>query len=488
MCIRDSPHIGGSAVQGLRYNQDFFWAISQSYDATFSLDFRGKKGVGSGIEYRYLPSTDTRGTVQAERFHDIEKDSNRVAIRYRHQQRLSDRMNINLSARYVNTKDYFTELSDFTSERALQKIESNAALTYRGDESFGYLLARYTQDLTRTDNRATLQRLPEAGWNLIGHKIGPVFLDLHAVYTRFYRQTDFVWDRINLSPMLSLPLVWSSAMTVTPWAKYYQINYSRTVLADRSLRMDITGSGIDLDAKWSGTIGKNPIRFSKKLTYEAIKAEEISGIPQADDFDKIHNRRSLTLSVSPSVLSSSIRFTQTYNIDRDISSSARFSDLRTDMKIAPFPSLSIEAESFYHWQNQNVTAVNTNLRFHDQDKRMVSIGQRYTRGGLLPQKGDLFNPFYLGDSQPAPDVSFVTGRFMTKLSDKMTFAAEAFYSASADRFVEIHYGLLYERQCWLIALAYQDLFNKNEVLFTVSLKGLGENIPRPFAYLFQNPR
>lgn len=450
------PNVGGSSTQGLRYNQDFFWAFSQSQDATISLDYRGKKGVGGGVEYRYVFSENTHGTLQAKRFHDIEKDSDRTALHYQHQQQFSDRMKFKLTARYV-TEDYYTELSDFTSERALQKIESNTAITYRGDESFGYILARYTQDLSNTNSTTTLQTLPEVGWNLIGHKAGPFYFDFSTTYTRFFRNTDFEWERGHIAPRLSLPLRVFPAITATPWAEYRGVQYS-------DLLRNITGTGIDLTSKWG------------KLTYEEINTDNPPNVLQADAIDTIHDRRSVTLSLTPLT---SIRFTQTYNVDAKTPS-----DLRTEWSLRPSPSFSFYTDVFYHWQSQNVTAVNTDLRFSVKDKLKVSIGQRYTQGGLLPQKGDSFNPYYLGDNQTVPQVSFITGRLKAILSSRITFATEALYNAHADQFPEIHYGLLYERQCWLIALAYQDLLTRNEFLFTVSLKGLGENLPKKFSYLF----
>jgi LPS-assembly protein len=492
------PRIGGSSTQGLRYNQDFFWAFSQNQDATFSLDYRRKKGVGTGIEYRYVLSTESRGTLTAERFHDIEKDLNRIAVAYRHQQRFSDRIKFNLNARYVNAENYYKELSDFTAERALQKLESTAALTYRGEESFGYISAHYTQDLTGTNGSTTLQRLPEAGWSLIGHKIGITYFDLHTTYIRFLRKTDFDWERIQLSPRLSLPIRVSSHIMATPWVAYHGIEYSRTLLLDRSYLRNITATGIDLHSEIDGTIWKTPIRFSKKLTYEEINTDDNQDFPQADDIDKIHSRRSITLSLHPRTSFTSMRLTQTYSLGERLSASPldRLSDLRTEWSITPSPFFTLNTDVFYRWQNQNVTAVNTDLRFSMRDRVKVSVGQRYTQGGTLlagggpPQKGDLFNPLYLGDTQTVPPVSFITGRLKAKLSDRIQIAAEALYNADADQFIEMHYGLLYERQCWLITLAYQELLggtgtaNQNEFFATVSLKGLGENLPRKFATLF----
>jgi LPS-assembly protein len=486
------PRVGRSSTDGFRYDQDFFWAISQNKDATFSLDHRSKKGVGGQLEYRYVsqgsypPSKESRGTFQAKRFHDVEKNLNPFAISYRHQQHFSNRIKFNLNARYA-TEDYYRELSDFTAEHALQKIESTAAVTYKGDESFGYILAHYTQDLTGTTSTTTLQRLPEVGWHVIGHKIGPAFFDLDMTYIRFLRKTDFDWERIKLSPRLSLPIRFSPHITATPWAEYRGIEYSRTLILDRSFLRNITGTGIDLHSEWDGTIGTTPLRFSKKLSYEEINADDNPNIPQADDTDKIHSRRAITLSLNPRSFWTSIRFTQTYNVEP---APSLLSNLRTEWSLTPAPSFSINTDAFYHWQNQDITAVNTNLRFSVRENLKVFVGQRYTQNGTLPQRGDSFNPFYLGDSQTVPRVSFITGRLWAKLSDRITIATEALYNGDTDQFAEIHYGLLYERQCWLIALAYQDLLggtataDRTEFFATVSLKGLGENLPKKFSHLF----
>jgi len=479
------PHIGGSSTQGFRYNQDLFWAISENQDATFSLDYRGKKGVGSGIEYRYVLSEESRGTIQADRFHDTEKDKDRVAISYRHQQKFSNRIKFNLNAGYV-TQDYYTELSNAISDRALQKIESNAALTYKGDESFGYLLAHYTQDLNNTNSTTTLQKLPEVGWHLIGHKMGLVFLDLDTAYTRFYRKDSPSWERVYVAPRLSLPLRFSTYVTATPWTAYRGIHYSYTENAFRK----ITATGIDFNSAWNGLLGKTPIHFSEKLTYEEIKADEATDIPQADEMDTIKSRRAITLSLQTRSQRSdrlgwvAARFTQSYDVTND---PHLLSDLRTEWSLTPLPSFAINTDLFYNWQDHDITAINTDVRFSVEERFKISIGQRHTQEGAHVQKGDTFNPFYLGDRQVVPRVSFVTGRLKAKLSHHVTVATEAFYHGDTNSFSKIHYGLLYERQCWTIALSYQDLLDRNEFFVTVSLKGLGDNLPKQFSNLFQNP-
>lgn len=57
------PQLGFSGVKGVTYAQDFYWAIARNMDATFSLDYYSKRGVGGGAEYRYLFSGGTGGSL-----------------------------------------------------------------------------------------------------------------------------------------------------------------------------------------------------------------------------------------------------------------------------------------------------------------------------------------------------------------------------------------------------------------------------------------
>ncbi|MFQ5780828.1 MAG: LPS-assembly protein LptD, partial [Nitrospiria bacterium] len=138
------PRLGYSSRHGFRYRQDFFWAIAQNQDATFTFEHKGSKGDGLAIAYRYLLSRNSGGTIKTDYFLDRKDNLGRWEIRYDHQQRLADRIHVKLDARYVNQTNQFQDLSDQTSDRALQEVESNIFLTYRGEESFAYLLARYT--------------------------------------------------------------------------------------------------------------------------------------------------------------------------------------------------------------------------------------------------------------------------------------------------------------------------------------------------------
>ncbi|MDP3295979.1 MAG: putative LPS assembly protein LptD, partial [Thermodesulfovibrionia bacterium] len=57
------PSLGYSNTKGLIFNQGFFWAIRDNMDATFYVDYYSEKGVGKGLDYRYIVTPKTNGEL-----------------------------------------------------------------------------------------------------------------------------------------------------------------------------------------------------------------------------------------------------------------------------------------------------------------------------------------------------------------------------------------------------------------------------------------
>ena len=58
-----APKLGTSSRKGFFVEAPFFWAISDSMDATFALDYYSSRGAGGSAEYRYVLSQQARGSV-----------------------------------------------------------------------------------------------------------------------------------------------------------------------------------------------------------------------------------------------------------------------------------------------------------------------------------------------------------------------------------------------------------------------------------------
>ena len=57
------PSIGFSGQKGMSYMESFYWAMERNMDATFNLDYYTARGLGGGLEYRYLFSGGVRGQL-----------------------------------------------------------------------------------------------------------------------------------------------------------------------------------------------------------------------------------------------------------------------------------------------------------------------------------------------------------------------------------------------------------------------------------------
>ena len=63
-----------SNTNGFEYIQPFFWAIGKSSDATIYEHYMAHRGYKHGLEYRYMLSTDSRGTVMYDYLYDKQID------------------------------------------------------------------------------------------------------------------------------------------------------------------------------------------------------------------------------------------------------------------------------------------------------------------------------------------------------------------------------------------------------------------------------
>ena len=478
------PQMGYSRTRGLRYGQELFLAFADHHDATLSVDWRDKTGSGGGLEYRYALSQQTRGALTAHYFNDLEKDIDRIILHYQHTQQFSERTRLHLNLHSIRPENSLLELSNTTADRALRSIESTAVLTYRGDESFAYLAARSSQDLTEQTN--SVNRPYEIGWRLIEHPFGPLFFSEEVTYSRFEQGSAMTWDRMDIFPKLSIPIKIGHGITLTPLAGFRPIRYSRSTQTTFSRDIRIQGVHLRSDAQRG-----ERFRFSQQLLYEQVFTGDQFDRLKADDIDRLHRREAVTVSLNPRWLNPkganplvSARFTETYHTQIFSPSTKAYSDLRGEMAIRPAPFTSFEIDTFYNWDNQNLTALNADLNIKMRDRYKLSIGEHFTRGGDLPQKGDPFNPLYLGDILSAPPSRFLRGHLLTRLSSELSLAAQIYYDQDRKIPIELHYGILYLKQCWSVSLVYQELPDRDEFSFAIHLKGLGPILPKRFAYLF----
>jgi LPS-assembly protein len=490
------PQIGYNTSEGLKLGPVFYWAISKSQDATLSLDYRSLIGIGGNLEYRYVLDRNSRGIFNGTYFRDDNLQQNQMEIRFQHQERFSDHLSATLNVNYVNVQNYYRNLSELTEERGARNVESNFILTYRDSNSYAYLLARYTQDLT-VSNNTTLQRLPEIGYSLSNYRLGPtpLYLQFQGVATNFWRESGLKAQRGDFYPSLSLPIPLADGVTLTPQAGVRETVYSRSNVSDRSIHREAYPLGARLAAVASGGGEQWIHRLEPSLTYEYIPVRDVDDIPQFDEIDTIHRTHLVTAAIDNALLrpgksgewreAGYLRFTDTYNIDRARSGDPRpFSDLRQEAGFSPVAPLSLQIDAFYNVYDRRYSAVDTDLVVNGYEPLTLSVGHRYAREGTLPQKGDQFDPFSLGERIATPKANYLTEHVVLRSPWGVSLASKAYYDFQRQGFDEIDYGFRYEGQCWSFTLIYLDLKEKNQLSFMITLRGAGSYESGKMANLF----
>ncbi len=193
------PDIGYNNMRGTYLSMPFFWAISENRDATVILDIYMKKGMGEGLEYRYLELEDIKGKWWLYHIGDTDLNKDFYEIMALHEQRSTDGIGGFLSLNYVNEKDFYWEFSPYYEIRINRFLESTGEISLPLVNSRVYLLSQYWVDL-KDKTELVPQKLPEAGYVLYPTKYGDFWFSGTATASNFWREEGVYGQRFDIYP------------------------------------------------------------------------------------------------------------------------------------------------------------------------------------------------------------------------------------------------------------------------------------------------
>ncbi len=214
-----SPVLGNSNVKGFQFSPGFFWAIDENKDATLSLDYFSKRGVGEGLEYRYLDFNDSGKWYVYHLADKVENKTNYV-VKGTHNQTFGD-TTVFADINYVNQWDYYNQFSMIRNERVERYTQSSAEVSRDSDHSRLYLLGQYWVDLEVPPQlqvpplpaQTVPQRLPELGYVVNPTNIGPLMFSMNSSIADFTRSSSNIDDytgvkdvsgqRLDINPRIS---------------------------------------------------------------------------------------------------------------------------------------------------------------------------------------------------------------------------------------------------------------------------------------------
>lgn len=233
------PGFNYSSSDGVKINNSFFWAISGNTDATFHLDYTSEKGIGEGIEFRYVLNERSKGKFyqyyieESSSYFEDEYDPEygrhrkRAIIDYEGEHYFSDTSYAKAKMTWLSDrkiyKDYGKEIRRSKSEWdrvSLRSREKNRSFMFFTKNWSQYNLTAevdYYKDLIKKD-RTTLQRLPKISFSGKRHSITgtPLFFKFDSEYDYFRRHHGVEGQRLDLFPKISWPFNFRNYVKFTP--------------------------------------------------------------------------------------------------------------------------------------------------------------------------------------------------------------------------------------------------------------------------------
>ena len=502
---------------GLDVEIPFYWAASDSTDATFFQRYMEKRGFKEGVEFRYFTSPDSFGVFYGDVINDRKRvtdsaggmsrdwqdDRYRWSYYLNHESKPGDGIHLRTDIRRVSDHWYFRDFSSFNyylDHYSQNQAERFQRVSFLGDESLGSLdstarltkdwslynvtaLARYTDDFTSPDNSATLQKYPEViltGFRqpLFG---SPVQLEFTAGYDHFFRQEGqkgHLWD---INPTLYWPLKLGRYARVTPLAGFRGNVWERTDsgmdAGDKYGDREVFTLGTTLSTEMSRVFdvkgaGIEKIRhgIQPEIAYTYIPDASQDLAP--DYLERIPGQHSLSYGVTNTLLARMrakdgktfyrevmrLKLAQVYDIR----------EARRDVSIAekgnrPFGDLLMELDlapmAEFALSARNRFDVNTGT-WRQSNYDMT----------LSDHRGDSATVGYRYTRDLLEEVNL-------SLKAALTASLGAIYVLRQNRqdgkTVESTYGLQYRRQCWYVELNLSDRDDDRTVMVLFSLSGLG---------------
>jgi len=323
------PDFHYSSSNGVEINNSFFWAISGNTDATFYLDYSDEKGLGEGVEFRYVLNKRSKGkfyqyyTEERSNYFDDEysrkygRNRKRGIVDYEGEHYFDETSYAKARLTWISDrkfyKDYGTEVRRSKSEWdrvSLRSREKNESFLFYTKNWSQYSLtaeANYFKDLLKRD-RTTLQRLPKISFsgqrqNLTGT---PLFFKIDSAYDYFSRHHGVEGQRLDLFPKVSWPFNFKNYVKFTP---EIGVRGLFGFGLSKNRHYDDTKGAIDANAELSTTILKVYNFPGKRITklkhsiepalfYRYVSDEDQEEFPFFEPIDRFYKRNAVTYSLT----------------------------------------------------------------------------------------------------------------------------------------------------------------------------------------------
>ncbi len=536
--------VSNSKRKGYQYEQPFFMAISEDTDATVYADYMSDRGVKTGVEYRYILDSKSKGSV----FFDYLKDSkiddgtsatenysfagtpqrtntDRYWLRMKHNQKLPNGFSAKLDLDVVSDADYLQEFqngfSGYSQTKSYVESEFGRSLdeydrTIRKNrlnvnKSWStYILNMdalwYDDVILRRQDAAdtTLQTLPAIQFDAFRQQLGDsqFYYSLDSEHRSFYRQdttaTLVKGQRTDFYPKIYLPMRFNKLFYFEPSlgareTLWYAGDF--TSLGGDSNHLQSRHMA-DMGAELSTKIYKiysTDNSFAEKIKHEIVPKLQYSFIPDVgqndlplfDSLDRIPEQNLVTWSLT------------NYFISRNTFLTPQAKEIRTYRDFA-YAQLSQSYDINKQKENNDKPFSDILLTGLVNLNEFVSVNSDFS---WSPYDNE-YKIFNLGSvlKDKRGDALAVEYRFNRDLLETLyseidialTPKFTAYYTIEKnlkdDKTIQTQTGFLFTKECWTFELAAAETNNDLSIGILVTLHGIGELGNGPKKYLITDPR
>jgi LPS-assembly protein len=462
------PRFGWSQKKGAEADLFYYWAISPSQEATIDLDVQSNRGVGAGLDYRYLRTRGSTGNLGGYLIYDQNTNNPRGFIAQSHREIFSPEMNIRTSINMTTDRLF---LSDYGEKSGVYNRQSDNSTVNFLKTWQNYALTanlRYTQDYYAASNNGTLQTLPEIGLAAVRQQIfsTPVYFDLDSTATSFYRESGVRGQRLYGFPRLTLVTGIPGYLNVTAYGGVHLRAYHTDNIPPASQIKDNDGSllpetGVRLTTSFSkvydingGKLQKLRHEITPEVAYRYTLNQDQSRLPSYDTIDRIVHQNMLYYSLT-SFLGGKFRVGDTteyrdlmrLKLSQGYSITGGRQDLLTMVDTNhPWTDLILESETWLHPQAKLTLDARYNVYGNYISSAAPGVeldDKRGTTAGISYRTAH-------------NEVEYLEGRLATRLIKPWVLSYATRYSFDSKKFLESVYSAEYRHQCWSILVSYLD--------------------------------
>lgn len=479
------PRFGYSRKRGMQLDLPAYWVISPSQDLQFDMDIMSRRGVGTGLEYRYIRERGSEGHITAYSVYDQKKDQWRWQLSQEHKEIVSNDTNVRMTVNANSDRTFLNDFGDKSGDynRQSNNTTINTLKTWQNYAATSYI--RYNEDLYALNNRSTLQTLPSLGVAAVRQSIfsQPLYFDLDSSAENLYRETAPTGQRLYLFPRITLHPLQNSYIQTSLFAGTHIRGYitdtqdsrsdSRTnatdLLPEAGLRVSTSLTRI-YDTNFQA-LKKIRHEIVPEISYSILPEHNQQRLPLYDYGDRIIHHNMITLSAT-SLLNGKFASgdsAEYRNISRaKLSVDYAFEGERRDLLTLvdsqrPWSNLVLESET---WLTR-MLRVTFDSRY-DLYKNNLS-----TSVVGIEVDDRLGNSIGAGYQMARNEVEYFEGRLSTRLIKPLNLSYTARYSFDRGDFIESVYAAEYRHKCWNVNIAIHQRPGNQSVTVNFNLAGLG---------------